>query len=145
MVNMNSDVNTYPQSFQELVKKPQSSTNLNTQPAIKENKTDTFSTGKKVAVGVGITAAAVLMLSTILHKAQPKFFNELLSKEGFGSKIAKGIDKIGEFITNIPSKIMSLFHRKNNNDIAVVNQQNISNNYQSLPSEVLENVPYLIE
>ena len=36
----------------------------------------------------------------------------MLAKEGFGGTIARGIDNVGKFISDIPGKISNLFHKK---------------------------------
>lgn len=114
-INSTTGISSYPQSFQDLVQKPQGSLAQSTQQQSENGDKVNLSKkskAKKVALGVGIAAAAVLTLSTIAYRVKPKFFTDLLDKENFVAKIAKGVDKVGEFISDIPANISSLFSRK---------------------------------
>lgn len=114
-VNNTTGISSYPQSFQDLIQKPQNSAPQGAQPTAAEGDKVTISKkskGKKIAAGIGIAAAAVLALSTALHKLQPQIFTDMLAKEGFGGTIARGIDNVGKFISDIPGKISNLFHKK---------------------------------
>ena len=113
-VNNTTGISSYPQSFQDLIQKPQNSAPQGAQPTAAEGDKVTISKkskGKKIAAGIGIAAAAVLALSTALHKLQPQIFTDMLAKEGFGGTIARGIDNVGKFISDIPGKISKLFHK----------------------------------
>lgn len=113
-VNNTTGISSYPQSFQDLIQKPQNSAPQGAQPTAAEGDKVTISKkskGKKIAAGIGIAAAAVLALSTALHKLQPQIFTDMLAKEGFGGTIARGIDNVGKFISDIPGKISNLFHK----------------------------------
>ena len=114
-VNNTTGISSYPQSFQDLIQKPQNSAPQGAQPTAAEEDKVTISKkskGKKIAAGIGIAAAAVLALSTALHKLQPQIFTDMLAKECFGGTIARGIDNVGKFISDIPGKISNLFHKK---------------------------------
>ena len=94
-VNNTTGISSYPQSFQDLIQKPQNSAPQGAQPTAAEGDKVNISKkskGKKIAAGIGIAAAAVLALSTALHKLQPQIFTDMLAKEGFGGTIARGID-----------------------------------------------------
>ena len=113
-VNNTTGISSYPQSFQDLIQKPQNSAPQGAQPTAAEGDKVNISKkskGKKIAAGIGIAAAAVLALSTALHKLQPQIFTDMLAKEGFGGTIARGIDNVGKFISDIPGKISKLFHK----------------------------------
>lgn len=113
-VSNTAGISSYPQSFQDLIQKPQNSSPQGAQPTAQDGDKVTISKkskAKKVAAGIGIAAAAVLTLSTIAHKVQPKFFTDLIDKGGFFGTIAKGVDSVGKFISDIPQNISSFFKK----------------------------------
>lgn len=113
----------YPQEFLDKISKPHS-TSQAAQDLASGKTGDTFekkSTGKKVALGIGVVALALLGGSVGISKVIKgegsgkiaTFLKEQVAKEsGFMHSVVKGADSVGNFICSIPSKIAGLFHKK---------------------------------